>query len=111
MTHSPEDELLRLLPHSYRREHIGQSKAISPAVCLSPLQPPHDHAAYSIWKSPSTMVHRYSLASFPKTCSCNPGVMVEDLSRLHLIYYIGNEQKWIKEVKLSLMDTKMVCCC
>lgn len=45
MTRSPEDELLRLLLHFYRRGHIGQFKAISPAVCPCPLQPPHDHAA------------------------------------------------------------------
>lgn len=53
MTYSPEDEILRLLPHSYRKGRIWQSRAISPDVCLCPLQPPGDHASTAFRNLPA----------------------------------------------------------
>lgn len=47
----------------------------------------------------------YGSQLLTKFCSCNPIVMVEHLSRLCPIYYIGNEQNEI--IKLWLMDIKM----
>lgn len=101
MTYSPDDEILRLLPHSYREGHIWQSRAISPAVCVS-TPAPGDHASTAFGNLPALW-----FTATQKVLFLQPHCYGRAFIQIAPYILYRKWAEWIVTTKLWLMDIKM----